>query len=145
LLIAADNIVNFSFQGFIDYFKEKQTSLIMTYYEPELSTLRRTGVITMDQDNKVLDMQEKPETPPSHFATPPFYIYKKSDVALIKTSIEAGCHADAPGNLVKLMLNKTVFHAWPMPGKRYDIGTLETYYQLKNSPKHPPYPPSKGE
>ena len=133
LVTAADNIVTFSFRGFIDYFHDKQTSLIMTYREPEITALRRTGVITMDQDNKVLEMQEKPENPKSHFAVPPFYMYKKSDVLLMQSCLSEGCKSDAPGNLVRFMLNKTVFHAWPMTGKRYDVGTLETYYQLKDN------------
>ena len=131
LVIAADNVVNFSFQGFVDYFKEKQTSLIMTCYEPEITALRRTGVITKDQDNKVLEMEEKPDNPKSHFAVPPFYLYKKSDTRFFKSCLQEGCHPDAPGNLVRYMLTKTVFHAWPMTGKRQDVGTLETYYQLK--------------
>ena len=132
LVIAADNVVNFSFHDFVRYFKEKQTSLVMTYHEPELAALQRTGVIMIDPNNKVLEMQEKPATPHSHFAVPPFYIYKKSDLKLIPPCMEQGCHADAPGNLVISMLANTVFHAWPMNGKRYDIGTLETYYQLKD-------------
>ena len=133
LVLAADNIVTFSFHGFVDYFKEKQTSVIMTHYEPEIASLQRTGVVTVDDNNRVLEMQEKPEHPKSHFAVPPFYIYKKSDVRFIQTCIDEGCNTDAPGNLVKSMLAKTTFHAWPMTGKRYDIGTLETYYQLKNN------------
>ena len=131
LVIAADNVVNFSFQGFVDCFREKQTSLIMTCYEPDLSALRRTGVITKDQDNKVLEMEEKPDNPKSHFAVPPFYIYKKSDVMFFQSCLSEGCHPDAPGNLVRYMLTKTVFHAWPMTGKRTDIGTLESYNRLK--------------
>ena len=131
LVIAADNIVNFSFQGFIDCFKEKKTSLIMTFYEPDIAVLQRTGVITKDKDNKVLEMEEKPENPKSHFAVPPFYIYKKNDIKFFKSCLSEGCHPDAPGNLVKYMLTKTVFHAWPMTGKRQDVGTLETYNKLK--------------
>jgi len=133
LVLAADNIVTFSFHGFVDYFKEKQTSVIMTHYEPEIASLQRTGVVTVDDNNQVLEMQEKPEHPKSHLAVPPFYIYKKSDVRFIQTCIDEGCNTDAPGNLVKSMLSKTTFHAWPMTGKRYDIGTLETYYQLNNN------------
>ena len=133
LVIAADNVVNFSFQGFIDYFKEKQTSLVMTCYEPEISALRRTGVIFKDQDNKVLEMEEKPENPKSHFAVPPFYIYKKSDVKFFESCLSEGCHPDAPGNLVRYMLTKTVIHAWPMTGKRYDVGTIQSYDRIKDA------------
>jgi len=132
LVIAADNILTFSFRGFVDCFKEKQTSLIMTHYEPEIAALQRTGVITIDKDNKVLEMQEKPREPKSHYAVPPFYIYKKSDIKRIQECVAEGCNTDAPGSLVNYMLSKTVFHAWNMTGKRYDIGTLDTYYQLKD-------------
>ena len=132
LVIAADNVVSFSFRDFVSYFKEKQTSLIMTCYEPELAALRRTGVAVIDPNSKVLEMQEKPATPTSHFAVPPFYIYKKNDLKFIPSCLKEGCTSDAPGNLVISMLAKTVFHAWPMNGKRYDIGTLESYFQMKN-------------
>jgi len=132
LVIAADNLVDFSFAGLISYFKEKQTSLIMTYEEPEIKALQRTGVIVIDEENKVLEMQEKPENPKTHHAVPPFYLYKKEDIKKIKECIDAGCKADAPGDLLHAMLGKTTFHAWPMPGKRIDIGTLETYLKLSD-------------
>ena len=127
LVIAADNVLTFSFRGFVDYFKEKQTSLIMTHYEPDISALQHTGVITVDANDRVLEMQEKPREPKSHYAVPPFYIYKKSDIKFIQKCVLEGCNTDAPGNLVAAMLAKTVFHAWHMTGKRYDIGTLENY------------------
>lgn len=34
IVLAADNILNFSFRGFIDFFKEKQTSCIMCHKQP---------------------------------------------------------------------------------------------------------------
>ncbi|MDR1610429.1 MAG: nucleotidyltransferase family protein [Candidatus Symbiothrix sp.] len=132
LVVAADNILDFSFSGFVDFFKGKQTSLIMTYNEPEIKALQRTGVIVIDEENKVLEMQEKPENPKTHHAVPPFYLYKKEDLNHIRDCILAGCKADAPGDLLQAMLGKTTFHAWPMPGKRIDIGTLETYLKLSN-------------
>jgi glucose-1-phosphate thymidylyltransferase len=78
-------------------------------------------------------MQEKPQHPKSQYAVPPFYIYKKSDIQHIKTCLSDNGIMDAPGNLVKSLLDKTVIHAWEMNGKRYDIGTLETYYQFKDN------------
>jgi glucose-1-phosphate thymidylyltransferase len=130
LVIAADNVLTFSFHGFIEYFKEKRTSLVMTHYEPEITALQRTGVIVMDEENKVLDMEEKPGNPKSNYAIPPFYIYKKSDIKFIRECVYDG-NMDAPGNLVKAMLAKTVFHAWNMPGKRFDIGTGGDYLNFK--------------
>ena len=76
-------------------------------------------------------MQEKPQAPLSNWAVPPFYIYKANDFSLIKNSIENGCGFDAPGNLAHYLCNHTAIHAWEMPGKRYDIGTLESYCEAQ--------------
>ena len=131
MVVAADNILNFSFQGFVDYFKEKNSSVIMCHHEPELRKLQRTGVIAVDENMKVLEMQEKPEKPVSNWAVPPFYIYKKEDLPLICDCMNHGCGFDAPGNLAHYLVDVTTIHAWPMPGSRYDIGSLDSYEEAQ--------------
>lgn len=132
LVVAADNILDFSFKGFVDFFKEKGTSVIMCHNEPELKKLQRTGVIAVDGDMRVLEMQEKPEHPVSNWAVPPFYIYRKEDLPLIKDCLNHGCGFDAPGNLAHYLCGVTTLHAYEMPGSRIDIGTMETYEEWKH-------------
>ena len=131
LVLAADNILDFSLKGFVEEFKKKGTSMIMCHYEPEIYKLQRTGVIEVDDDMKVLQMQEKPQEPVSHWAVPPFYIYRREDLPLIKGAIEGGCGFDAPGNLAHYLADRTEIHAWKMPAGRFDIGSLDTYEQAK--------------
>ena len=131
LVIAADNILEFSFQGFVDYFKQKQTSVIMCHHEPELRRLQRTGVIAVDDQMRVLEMQEKPEHPVSHWAVPPFYIYKHTDLPLILDCLSHGCGFDAPGNLAHHLVGCTTLHAWPMPAGRFDIGSLDSLEEAR--------------
>ena len=131
LVVAADNILDFSFRGFVEAFKEKGTSMIMCHHEPEIYKLQRTGVIEVDADFRVLQMQEKPEVPVSHWAVPPFYIYRREDLPLIKGAIADDCGFDAPGNLAHYLVDRTIIHAWPMPGGRFDIGSLDTYEEAK--------------
>lgn len=131
MVVAADNILDFSFRGFVDFFKEKQSSVIMYYHEPELRKLQRTGVIEIDDNHLVLQMQEKPEQPVSEWAVPPFYIYRHSDLPLIKDCLNHGCGYDAPGNLAHYLTEVTQIHAWQMPGHRFDIGSLDSYEEAK--------------
>ena len=129
LVVAADNLLFFSFKEFVDYANEKGTSCIMCHEQPSIEKLQRTGVVVLDNNNKVLNMEEKPEHPKSHWAVPPFYIYKKHDLELIRHSVENGCGKDAPGNLAHYMVDRTTIHAWPMSAGRFDIGSLDTYYE----------------
>ena len=131
LVVAADNILEFSLKGFVEEFRKRGTSMIMCHHEPELRKLQRTGVIEVDEDMRVLQMQEKPEVPVSHWAVPPFYIYRREDLDLVRHSVENGCGADAPGNLARYLVSRTTLHAWPMPGPRFDIGSLDTYEEAK--------------
>ena len=129
LVVAADNLLFFSFQEFVDFAKEKQTSCIMCHEQPSIEKLQRTGVIVVDEQMRVLNMEEKPQQPKSHWAVPPFYIYLKKDLDLVRHSVENGCGKDAPGNLAHYMVEHTVMHAWPMSAGRFDIGSLDTYYE----------------
>ena len=131
MVLAADNILDFSFRGFVDFFKEKQTSCIMCHYQPSVEKLQRTGVVVLDDDKKVLNMEEKPKVPKSHWAVPPFYIYRKEDILFIKGSLDHGCGFDAPGNLAHYLCGVTDMHAWEMSGSRFDIGSLDTYEEAK--------------
>ena len=127
LVVAADNLLFFSFQEFVDFAEEKGTSCIMCHEQPELAKLQRTGVVELDAEMKVQGMEEKPQVPKSHWAVPPFYIYKKRDLDVVRHSVENGCGKDAPGNLAHYMVEHTVMHAWKMSAGRFDIGSLDTY------------------
>ena len=129
LLVAADNLLFFSFQEFVDFAKEKGTSCIMCHEQPSIEKLQRTGVVELDENMKVLGMEEKPQVPKSHWAVPPFYIYLKKDLDLVRHSVENGCGKDAPGNLAHYMVEHTTMHAWPMSAGRFDIGSLDTYHE----------------
>ena len=129
LVVAADNLLFFSFAEFVAFAKERQSSCIMCHEQPSIEKLQRTGVIVVDDGMKVLNMEEKPQVPKSHWAVPPFYIYLKKDLDLVRHSVENGCGKDAPGNLAHYMVERTTMHAWPMSAGRFDIGSLDTYYE----------------
>ena len=129
LVVAADNILFFSFKEFVDFAIAKQTSCIMCHEQPSIEKLQRTGVIVVDENWKVLNMEEKPQEPKSHWAVPPFYIYLKKDLDLVRASVDNGCGKDAPDNLAHYMVEKNDMHAWKMSAGRFDIGSLDTYYE----------------
>lgn len=135
LVIAGDNLLDFSLTDFIAYQRGKQTTCIMRYYEPSVEKLHKTGVAVVDEQDRIINMEEKPAEPKSHWCTPPFYIYKASDVSLVKVGIESGCGVDAPGSFIAWLSAQTIVHAYEMPGKRYDIGNLESYQLVQKTYK----------
>ncbi len=131
LIIAGDNVLDFSLTRFIRYAQEKQTSCVMRYYEESEKKLTKTGVSEVGEGDVLLSLEEKPEHPRSHWCTPPFYFYKAEDARKIRDAIADGCGTDAPGSLVAWMCRHSVLHSMEMPGNRYDIGNLESYEAVK--------------
>lgn len=131
LVIAGDNVLDFSLTKFIVYAQKRGTSCVMRYYEPDRGKLRKSGVLTTDENDKVLRMDEKPVEPATHWCCPPFYYYTKTDAKLVQKGIDSGCGTDAPGSYIAWLCRQTTVHAMEMPGSRYDIGNLENYEKVK--------------
>lgn len=131
LVIAGDNVLDFSLTRFIEYAKAHGASAIMRYYEPEEKKLVKCGVLTMGDGDRVLKMTEKPAVPESHWCCPPFYFYTREDMRRIDDAIADGCGTDAPGSLAAWFAANGTVYAMEMPGSRYDIGNLESYEKVK--------------
>ena len=107
----------------------------MRYYEPEEKKLLKSGVVVIDESDKILSMTEKSPTPASHWCCPPFYYYTGEDAKLVQKGIDSGCGTDAPGSYIAWLCKQTTVYAMEMPGKRYDIGNLESYENVKSEYK----------
>lgn len=131
MVIAGDNLLNFSLSGFYEFFEEKKAACIMRHYEDSVEKLQRTGVALVDENSLVIEMEEKPEKPKSNWAVPPFYLYKKDDLQKIIYGVENEvCNLDAPGSFIEWFCRKSKVYAYLMPGKRYDIGNKESYDRI---------------
>ncbi len=135
LVIAGDNVLDFSLTRFLDYAIDKRASCVMRYYEPDEKKLLKCGVVTIDNNDKILNMTEKSPEPATHWCCPPFYYYTKDDAKLVQNGIDSGCGVDAPGSFIAWLCKQNDVYAMEMPGKRYDIGNLESYEKVKSEYK----------
>jgi len=135
LVIAGDNVLDFSLTKFVVYAKEKNTSCVMRYYEPQEKKLTKCGVMEIDNDSRIVSMEEKPAVPRSHWCCPPFYYYTREAARLVAEGIAAGCGTDAPGSYITWLCTQTPVFAMEMPGNRFDVGDLESYKKIKEDYK----------
>ena len=81
-------------------------------------------------EDLITSYEEKPKVPKGHLAVPPFYFYRREDVKRIPEALAAGCGADAPGSFAAWLSRQVPMHAFVMPGKRYDVGDVESYREV---------------
>lgn len=130
LVMAGDNIFTFELKDFTDYYKLKNTDVILAKRIESISDLKRMGNAVLDKNGKVLDMVEKPENPPSDTAVFAVYLYKKDTVPMIKQYLAEGGNPDAPGFFPSWLHKKKDVYAYVFDGECYDIGTPDSYKQV---------------
>ena len=135
VVMAGDNVLDFSLQGFVRFALERGTSCVMCHREVRLEALRKTAVITITEDGLITSYEEKPREPKGTLAVPPFYYYRTEDLHRIPEALAAGCGADAPGSYAAWLSRQTPMHAYLMPGKRHDIGDRRSYDAIRESYK----------
>ncbi len=127
VVMAGDNVLDFSLKHFVRFAQKKCTSCVMCHEENRLVALQKTAVITIDGTNLITSYEEKPREPKGNLAVPPFYFYRATDIHRIQEALNAGCGYDAPGSFAAWLSGQTPMHAFVMPGKRYDIGDMKSY------------------
>ena len=131
MIVAGDNLFDFELSDFADYFKETGTDCITAYHENDTAQQKRAGIVELSDDKKVKSFEEKPEEPKSPYAVPAFYIYRQDTLPLFKEYLDEGNNPDAPGHFIPYLLDNKPVHAYLFEGKRYDIGTVESYERVK--------------
>jgi len=130
LVLAGDNLFDFALTDFVAYYQKVRADCITAHQLDDLEELRKTGVIETDGEGRVLSFAEKPMNPRSNLAVPPFYIYRRETIPLLKEYLQAGENPDTPGNFIPWLLKRKKVYAFLFEGARYDIGTPASYRRV---------------
>jgi len=130
LVLAGDNLFDFSLRDFVDYYHTVNADCITTYIEENIEALQKTGVAELDPSGRVLSFKEKPKKPRSNNAVPPFYIYTRATTKIIQQFLHSGKNTDAPGQFVSWLVDEQPIYAYRFVGTRYDIGSIAGYEEV---------------
>jgi glucose-1-phosphate thymidylyltransferase len=95
--------------------------------------LQKSGVVTVDETDRIIRMTEKDPSPESNWVSVAFYYYPKEAIGLTRKALEEGCGVDAPGSLLIWMSQRMTSYAMQMPGNRFDVGDVASYQQVRES------------
>ena len=126
-ILAGDNIFTYSINNMYDFFREKNAPTLIAIDVPELEQRQKLAVAILDEDSRVIDMEEKPREPKSNWGIYATYFYGRDILPLFRTYIEEGNSPDAPGNFPSWLYKRMPVYAFKGDGKCIDIGTVENY------------------
>ena len=131
LVLAADNILLFSLQNLVHTFKSNPVSHIAVRHNPDYDDRKRRGNVQLDEDNRVLQFIEKPDSPISEWSALPVYIYPALILPRFEAYIANGGNPDAPGHFVAWLHTCETVYAYDIEGGVLDIGNRESLAEAR--------------
>ena len=124
LLIAGDNLFDFSLKEFITFFKKNGSSVALYDMKDKSKVAKRLGVAVIDSKNRITSFEEKPENPKSTLAATCCYALKKESSAKLQEYIKSG-RKDNPGDFIAWLRERENIYGFTFSGNWFDIGSFE--------------------
>lgn len=118
LILAGDNLFEFSLKEFVNFVSEKSSVALAMYKEDILTQLQCSGVAEIDKNSKkMISFEEKPSTSKSNLSVSVFYLLNTQTLPLIKQYLSDALNPDAPENLYLTLSNIKMLTPMCLKGK----------------------------
>jgi len=123
LVIAGDNLFDFSLRDFVAFWRAKgRASAVALYDVGDRELARKYGIVELADDDRVVGFLEKPEEPPSTLAATATYVFHRDHVALVRRYLEEGSSPDQLGRFVAWLHAREPVYGYRVAGEWLDIG-----------------------
>jgi glucose-1-phosphate thymidylyltransferase len=127
LVVAGDNLFEFDMASFLEFAKKKDGVSIAVYDVGSLELAVNFGVVKVDDEDKVVEFEEKPARPKSTLISTGIYYFPKDKVDFINEYVKMQSKLDAPGNYIGWLAKRDKVYGFAFTQRWYDIGNMESY------------------
>jgi glucose-1-phosphate thymidylyltransferase len=131
VVAAGDNVFQIDFADLHRFFQQKGSDVILAQHLNDPARLRQRGVVQFDDQARVIGFEEKPQHPQSEYVCPALYLHRRENIHFYRRYLLEGGNPDAPGHFIGWYYSQVRLYAFQMSVPAIDIGTLETYEQVK--------------
>lgn len=129
LVVAGDNLFNFSLKPLHDFFMEKRTNVNALFDVKTMEAAKQLGTATIDDKNKITYFEEKAKKPKSTLASTGIYLVPKENLKLFSEYIDAGNPPDMMGFFMEWLMRNYELLGFVYKEKWFDIGWIEALEQ----------------
>jgi glucose-1-phosphate thymidylyltransferase len=142
IMTAGDNIYRFDINPLWQRFLRSNRHYIVALPEADRNKLKKTGVLQLAVNDRVIRLFEKPAHPSSTWFCPPLYFFQSTVTGRLDEFLTHHGAYDAPGYFIDFLCRKDSVYAFRLNASRLDIGDIETYraadhYLMNNPLKRP--------
>ena len=133
LVIAADNLFEFSVADYVTFWRRKGVgSALAVHRLADPSTASLYGVVELDEDDRVIGLEEKPERPRSDLASTAMYLFHRDHLPLLSSYLAAGNPPDPPGRFLEWLHVRAPVFGYRFSESWFDIGNPAQLLEADN-------------
>ena len=132
LILSGDHIYKMNYKKMLHYHQEKEADCTIAAIEVPWDEASRFGILNTDEDDKIVEFDEKPENPKNNKASMGIYIFnwKVLKKYLIEDEGDKTSENDFGKNIVPKMLNDNKkLYTFEFSGYWKDVGTVKSYWE----------------
>lgn len=132
LILSGDHIYKMNYDKMLSMHKKSNADVTVATIEVPMEEASRFGIITVDDDNRIVDFEEKPKRPKSNLASMGIYIFSAEKLyKYLEEDEEDQSSSNDFGKdvLPKMLRNGEKMFAYVFKGYWKDVGTISSLYE----------------
>ena len=132
LILSGDHIYKMDYRNLLDVHKQKGADATIAVMEVDWDEASRFGIMNTDQDDRIVEFEEKPENPKSNLASMGIYVFswKVLRKQLIEDNQNPNSSNDFGNDIIPKMLREgSPLYVYKFDGYWKDVGTVRSYWQ----------------
>lgn len=126
VVVAGDNLFDRDLGDFGEAARAREAPLLCVHEIGSLEEMRKLGAVEVDDEGRIVGLEEKPDEPRTTLAALALYYYPRSTLPLVRQYLDEGNNPDQPGRLLVWLYPRLPVYTWRFEGRWYDIGSRET-------------------
>ena len=134
LILSGDHLYKMNYNLMLAEHKAKGADLTVSVIEVPWEEASRFGIMTVDEDARIVKFSEKPKEPDSNLASMGIYIFSWPVLrrALLEDHMDPTSEKDFGKNIMpRLLAADMKLYAYRFSGYWKDVGTIDSYYEAQ--------------
>ena len=126
IVIAGDNLFDYDLQALVGFWRGKGVASAVAIRDVgDLRLASQYGVVELDEDDRIVAFEEKPQTPTTTLCATATYVYHREHLPLVARYLEEGNPPDQSGSLFEWLVSREPVYGYSFEGAWLDIGDRE--------------------
>jgi len=127
VILSGDHIYQMDFDAMISYHREKKADITIGMMVVPKSEIHQFGAGIVDDNNRIVDWEEKPGEPRSNLASMGIYVFDTN--YLLDTLSQNRQEIDFGMHIIPRAIEEDRVFAYPFHGYWRDVGTIQSYWE----------------